>query len=145
MKKVVVFILLGLVLVSCNQYGKPKKPDNLIPEAKMVTILVDLSILSSAKGINKKILENNGISPEQYIYKTHGIDSLQFLNSNKYYSHNTEGYGVILSRVEDSLNKLKAKYQITVDETLSSDLENKQIKEKSNSTDSIKEKSKRIQ
>ncbi|EGV42142.2 DUF4296 domain-containing protein [Bizionia argentinensis JUB59] len=127
MKKVVVYSLLTLILVGCNPFSKPKKPKNLITKNDMVSILVDLSILSSAKGINKKILETNGISPEAYVYKTHNIDSLQFLNSNKYYSWYTEDYSLIIDRVEDSLNKLKVKYNTQFEENLIKEREAKQI------------------
>ena len=110
MKKGLIYICIAVFFFNCGQIGKPKQPKNLIPEKEMVTILVDLALLSSAKGVNKKILENHGISPEEYVYNTHNIDSLQFLESNKYYSHNTKEYEVILKSVEDSLQKLKSKY-----------------------------------
>ncbi|SFN41980.1 protein of unknown function [Bizionia echini] len=118
MKKGLIYICIAVFFFNCGQIGKPKKPKNLIPEKEMVTILVDLALLSSAKGVNKKILENHGISPEEYVYNTHNIDSLQFLESNKYYSHNTEEYEIILSSVEDSLKKLKLKYtdQLSINE-----------------------------
>ncbi|MBP92953.1 MAG: hypothetical protein CMC55_02415 [Flavobacteriaceae bacterium] len=110
MKKGLIYFCIAVFFFNCGQIGKPKKPKNIIPEKEMVTILVDLALLSSAKGVNKKILENHGISPEEYVYNTHNIDSLQFLESNKYYSHNTKEYEVILKSVEDSLQKLKSKY-----------------------------------
>ena len=61
-------------------------PDNLIPEEKMVDILYDMSLISVSKGINKRILENNGMKPKKYILKKYNIDSLQFVLSNEYYS-----------------------------------------------------------
>ncbi|OBX23121.1 MULTISPECIES: DUF4296 domain-containing protein [Bizionia] len=144
MRKVVTYVLLAIFVVNCSQFGKPKKPDNLISKKEMVSILVDLSLLSSAKGVNKRTLENNGISPEDYVYKTHQIDSLQFLNSNKYYSYNTEEYETILKNVEDSLNKLKQKYRKLVEESDTKELKAKQVKQNNTSKDSIRKKSREI-
>ena len=47
------------------------KPDNLIDKDKMVLVLIDLSLVSSAKGINKRRLENKGVTPDVYVYKKH--------------------------------------------------------------------------
>lgn len=140
MKKVVIYILLAAFVVNCTQFGKPKRPENLIAKKDMVAILVDLSLLSSAKGINKRTLEHNGISPEDYVYNTHQIDSLQFLNSNKYYSYNTKEYEAILKSVEDSLNKLKAKYRQVIEESIVQKSDVKQLNTKKITRDSIRRK-----
>ncbi|WP_417238497.1 DUF4296 domain-containing protein [Bizionia sp.] len=145
MKKVVIYILLAAFVVNCTQFGKPKKPENLIAKKAMVAILVDLSLLSSAKGINKRTLEHNGISPEDYVYKTHQIDSLQFLNSNKYYSYNTKEYEAILKSVEDSLNKLKEKYKQVIEESNAQKPELKSLDPKQTSRDSVRRKSRKIE
>ncbi|MFC5193918.1 DUF4296 domain-containing protein [Bizionia hallyeonensis] len=140
MKKIVIYILLAAFVINCTQFGKPKKPENLIAKKDMVAILVDLSLLSSAKGANKRTLEHNGISPEDYVYNTHQIDSLQFLNSNKYYSYNTKEYETILKNVEDSLKKLKEKYKKIVEENETQELLSKELQSKKSSKDSITKK-----
>lgn len=144
MKKTVIYICLILFVVSCKQFGKPDKPDNLIPEGDMVTILIDLSLLSSAKGVNRKILENEGISPEEYVYKTHNIDSLQFLNSNRYYAYNTDVYTIILNRVGDSLKKLKVEYNKRIKQDDTNLLNAKAIERGSVAADSLKNKSRKM-
>lgn len=144
MKKVIIYCLLLVLVFGCSELGKPKKPDNLIPEKDMVAILVDLAVLSSAKGVNKMTLQNNGISPEEYVYKTHKIDSLQFLNSNNYYAYKTENYEAILKRVEDSLKSLKSLYQIEVEELDTKTVNVKTTEVKKSSTDSIRKKSRKV-
>ena len=74
-------------------------PDNLIAEEKMVDILYDMSLISVSKGINKRILENNGMKPKKYILKKYNIDSLQFVLSNEYYSKDLERYLKIYEEV----------------------------------------------
>ncbi len=62
--------------------------------------MYDVFLLNAAKGINKKILEKNGISPQEYVYKKHNIDSLQFALSNNYYSYDTKTYEKIMENVK---------------------------------------------
>lgn len=109
MRKVVYFIVCFLIL-ACNNSQEPKKPKNLISKDKMVDVLIDLSIISSAKGVNKKVLENKGITPDEYVYNRHQIDSTQFSESNIYYSFFVDDYKIILERVQDSLDKLRFKF-----------------------------------
>ena len=87
-------------------------PDNLIAEEKMVDILYDMSLISVSKGINKRILENNGMKPKKYILKKHNIDSLQFVLSNEYYSKDLEKY---LKIYEQVLNKLEINRDVIMD------------------------------
>ena len=89
---------------------EPDKPKNLISEDKMVNVLIDLSLLSSAKGVNKKLIERNGVTPDEYVYKRHEIDSTQFVESNAYYSYYIDDYKLILKRVQDSLDDLRFQY-----------------------------------
>ena len=78
----------------------------------MVDILYDMSLISVSKGINKSVLENNGMKPKKYILKKYNIDSLQFVLSNEYYSKDLEKY---LKIYEQVLNKLEMNREIIVD------------------------------
>lgn len=107
-------LIIGFILLaftSCYKVKKPNKPENLIPKDKMVSILIDMSIMSSAKGVNKKLLENNGIVPEAYIYEKHEIDSTMFAESNSYYAFDIETFDDIYKKVHDSLTVLRDKYK----------------------------------
>ena len=101
------YFLLLLLIFSCksNNVNKPKKPDNLISKNKMIEVIYDISLINSAKGINKKLIENEGIVPEEYIYKKHNIDSLQFVLSNEYYAYNLKTYEDIYDGVKLKLEK----------------------------------------
>ena len=87
-------------------------PVNLISEDKMIEILYDMSLISVSKGINKRIIENNGMKPKKYILKKHNIDSTQFVASNEYYSKDLEVY---LSIYEEVLKKLQSNREIVID------------------------------
>ncbi|QCE41473.1 DUF4296 domain-containing protein [Psychroserpens sp. NJDZ02] len=106
-----IYILLVLLFVSCYGVQKPDKPDDLLSEDKMVDVLVDLTIMSSAKGINKRELENRGIMPDSFIYNKHKIDSAQFVSSNDYYAYDIEKYNEMYVKVKTKLEDLRAFYK----------------------------------
>ena len=110
MKKLITVLL---IFTSCSFVNVENEiPDNLIAEEKMVDIIYDMSIISVSKGVNKRILENNGMRPKDYILNKYEIDSLQFVVSNKYYSQNLEKY---LHIYENVLNKLEKKREEITD------------------------------
>ena len=111
MKKI---LIITLIFYSCNLINKEKNniPENLISEEKMINIIYDMSLISVSKGINKQILENNGMKPKTYILNKHKIDSLQFVKSNEYYSKDLEKYLYIYESV---LKKLELNKETVID------------------------------
>lgn len=110
--KRIISIYISLLLMSCYNVNKPKKPENLIPKDRMVEIIIDMALFSSVKGLNKYELQQYGVMPVDYIYKKHHIDSLQFALSNEYYAYDIDEYESIYERVHDSLQALKEKYKL---------------------------------
>ena len=78
----------------------------------MSEIIYDMTLISVSKGVNRKILENNGFKPTSYILKKYAIDSIDFIRSNIYYSSNLDMY---LSIYQNVLNKLEKNKQIISD------------------------------
>ena len=103
MQKYIVAIFLGLFF-SCNE-KVVEKPENLIPEAKMASILYDISLLNAGKIINEGVLNQYDIEPMGYIYDKYGIDSLQFVKSDTYYASIPTVYEDIYTKVKDRLEK----------------------------------------
>ncbi len=101
MKKVI-FLALTIVLVSCAE-KLLEKPENLIPEAKMVEILNDLAIVNAARVTNVEVLRDHNITPMQYIFSKYDIDSLQFVESDRYYASIPELHEKIYVAVEEKL------------------------------------------
>lgn len=110
MTRTILIVLLFLMSLSCGN-DLVKKPSDLISETKMVDIIVDFALLNSGAGIDKNILADAGITPENHVYKKYGIDSLQFAASNNYYAHNIDAYRDIYSRVKSKLNNKKEEYK----------------------------------
>lgn len=110
-QNIVIYIFITLLFVSCYGIDRPKKPENLMSKDKMVDVLVELALVSSAKGINKRELENKGIVPDTFVYKKHKIDSTIFANSNNYYAYDIDEYSQIYKDVRDSLESLRTFYK----------------------------------
>ena len=128
MKRILIF-LIAVSIIGCNYADKPIKPDNLISKDKMVDILYDVFVINAAKGTSKRILEDNGIYPEDYVFKKHQIDSAQFAQSNEYYGFHVEEYESIITRLEDRFNRDKDTFQAKID---------KEKEDKQRKKDSIK-------
>lgn len=118
-----------LLFSGCEDEIKPKKPSNLIAEEEMVDILYEVYILHAAKGLNKKLLELNGVNPETYIFEKYKIDSLQFAQSNNYYSYWPERYQSIIDSVKSRVVRLKDVYE---DERDAEELEKKRRRDSVN-------------
>lgn len=113
MKKIIV-ILIGILIVGCSGSNRPPKPDNLISKETMSDIIYDVFLLNAAKGINKRILEQNGVFPQEYVYKKYKIDSLQFALSNDYYSYDTKSYEAIMAKVKLKIEEEKKKNEALI-------------------------------
>jgi hypothetical protein len=139
MKKIFFIIV---ILFGCNKnIQKTPMPDNLISEEKMVDVIYEMTLMSVSKGVNRRILENNGVIPEKYIFEKYNIDSLQFVLSNEFYSNDLNKYLDIYNRVKEKLQENK---QIIMDsiENYKKDRAKRSLeivkREKSKTIDSIK-------
>lgn len=103
---------------SCNsnKIDKPKKPDNLLSKDKMVDILYDMAIVNAAKGTNKKMIQRRGLNPKEFVFNKHNIDSLQFAESNNYYTYYPQTYENIYEKVRFKLENRKKGYKAILDE-----------------------------
>lgn len=110
MNRYIIIVIIALSIFSCNKIDKPKKPDNLISKESMVDIITDISLMTAAKGMNKGLLEENAINPQNYIYNKYSIDSIQFEESNNYYAYDVKEYEEIYLTVKERLEVQKAEY-----------------------------------
>lgn len=95
--------------VSCQDLKRSEKPDDLIPESKMIDVLTEISLLHAARNYNKQKLEATGLNPDTYIYEKFGIDSLQFERSSDWYSENYAQYEGIYDSVKARVQIMKIK------------------------------------
>lgn len=91
-------------LTSCSE-KLLEKPENLIARDKMVEVLKDLAIINAAKTTNSAKLREKNIDPMAYIFEKYSIDSVQFVESDKYYASLPVQYESIYKEVESRLDK----------------------------------------
>ena len=111
MKKVLCVLFL-LVISSCGE-KLLDKPEDLIPKDKMINILKDLTILNSAKNTNAYVFHGNNIEPTSFVFSKYGIDSLQFVTSDKYYASLPNEYEAIYAEIDRQLEEEKILLQET--------------------------------
>lgn len=107
MRKLFLLSSLLVFMTSCYKYNKPSKPDYLISKKDMVNILVDIRLIKSVTGVERKKLDSLNVEVNTYVYNKYNIDSVAFAQSNQYYSYHLEDYEEIYAKVDDSLLKLK--------------------------------------
>ena len=98
------------LLSSCQDLQRTKRPDDLIPEEKMVDIITEVSLLQGARSYHKEILEQNGLNPREYIWRRFDVDSSQFARSSNFYAENYEQYQRIYDSVKSRLEEMKDVY-----------------------------------
>ena len=96
--------LIGLLflMIGCNK--AVEKPNNLIEKDKMINILYDMSLLEAIKTQNV----NGGISNKNandFLYKKYKIDSVQLVQSNKYYAADIDDYKKMIQEVKRRLEE----------------------------------------
>ncbi len=103
------YLVIGLVFiaVSCQTVQERQAPENLIPKETMTHILTDLYISNAARSINNKVIKEYQIQLDSVIYTKYQIDSLQFAESNAYYSANIKEYTQLMKVLEERLLVLK--------------------------------------
>lgn len=106
MRFALVFIFI-LAIFGCQNVEKPEQPEDLIAEEMMVDIFTDIYLSNAAKSVNNKVLRQNGVKLDSFIYRKYRIDSLQFVRSNAYYSSDLDTYAEIFMAVEKKLTVLK--------------------------------------
>lgn len=75
----------------------------------MVDVLTEIALLNAARNYNKQKLEETGIDPHTYIFERFNIDSVQFEQSNNYYSEQYSDYERIYDSVKVRLQVIKTR------------------------------------
>jgi len=103
------YLLIIVLIIGCSE----NVPDNLIDKEKMENIIFDIMILNASSGFDLKVDKN--LLSDEFIYKKYNIDSLQFFESELYYSKNPrdhyEIYAKVKIRILKSIDSLKNIYK----------------------------------
>jgi hypothetical protein len=82
-------LVLVLILISCDKSFKAPKPDVLIEQAQMENILYDINLLKAARSKSFKMLKDNNVKADVYIYNKYKIDSTTLRQNIAYYATNS--------------------------------------------------------
>lgn len=103
-----------LFLTACQTIERNKKPENLIPEDKMVEVLMDVHLFNAAKSVNRLPLQQTGMTPHQFIYEKHQIDSVAYEQSNAYYGTDLDKFEELHTKVKTRLEQRKKEVDTTI-------------------------------
>jgi hypothetical protein len=106
MKKI--FILLILIM-SCSDQNSPT---DLMSEQQMVDFLLDINIINSSRAYRNNSDLNYYNIKDTFLYEKHNIDSLQFVNSNSYYSSKPKQYLRIYFELQKKMKFIKDSIEI---------------------------------
>ena len=101
MKNIIFILLILIVPLSCGL--SDKKPDNLIDKELMENIIFDILILNSIN-VNSLMSKIEVISDE-LIFERYSVDSIQFYESEIYYSKRPRDHFEIYSNVKRRILK----------------------------------------
>ncbi|RFN59395.1 DUF4296 domain-containing protein [Marixanthomonas ophiurae] len=101
------FFILFFAAFGCQSVEKPKKPDNLISEEKMIEIMMESYISNAARSVNNRKIRSYGLKLDSVIYAKYNVDSTQVSNSNNYYAANLEDYESMFQIIDERLKALK--------------------------------------
>ncbi|MDO6471107.1 DUF4296 domain-containing protein [Maribacter sp. 1_MG-2023] len=110
MKHLLFLVVAMFILSSCAE-ELVEKPDNLIPEDKMVAVIKEMAIVNAAKATNLSKLRENGVEPTSFIFKKFEIDSAQFVDSDRYYASKPLRYENMYKKVESDLEDQRLKLE----------------------------------
>tara|TARA_B100001059_G_scaffold58081_1_gene53387 strand:+ start:2099 stop:2470 length:372 start_codon:yes stop_codon:yes gene_type:complete len=106
MKKI--FILL-ILIISCSDQNSPT---DLMSEEQMVDFLLDINIINSSRAYRNNSDLNYYNIKDTFLYKKHNIDSIQFVNSNSYYSSKPKKYLRIYFELQKKMRSIKDSIEI---------------------------------
>jgi hypothetical protein len=110
MNKFFSILLVSIFLINCTSNTIIKKPDNLIPKKQMVNLLTDLLLASGAENV-KNLQLKRSVNYFPLVFEKYQIDSVQFKESNYYYSTKVDEYDEIIREVKVRLENLKNQYE----------------------------------
>ena len=101
--KTVIAIFIVFIIAACSN-AAVEKPEKLIEEEQMVNIIYDLAILEAVRSRTP----SQTVNPNTYILKKYKVDSLQFVQNNRYYASDIENYKKLYEKVEERIKTEKS-------------------------------------
>lgn len=120
--KILKFILLFTLIISCKQDVPVDEPENLLSKDKMVNILYDVALLQASVNYKPEIV-NDSINVEQYIYEKYNIDSITFYQNQKFYASDVKELRSIYKQVLEKIKQEEGKLNESTNEEINENKE----------------------
>lgn len=143
MKALYAFILI-LLLLGCEENVNYKAPKDLISKSEMTDLLYDMHLVVGTSNVQNIYLEKNR-NYMSLIYEKYGIDSIQFAESNMYYTSQIQEYEEIFEEVERRMKVLKEHYEAKMDSIMGVEMTERKAKERQDSIMKAQMKNQKIQ
>jgi len=108
------YIIILVLLVSCEGKTNYKKPNDLIAKDQMMDLLTDMHLAIGATSVNN-IYSEKSKKYMSLIFDKYKIDSARFSSSNLYYTSNVDEYKKMYEEIEKRLKDLQSQYDIESD------------------------------
>lgn len=110
----VIFIL--IIMVACKKEQQPViVPECLLSSEEMINMMVDLTLVKSAKSVARQGLRDSGIKPMEYLYVKHGVDTIVIRENLEYYNSDLKKSKKLYEDVASVLKKRQEVLQIVID------------------------------
>lgn len=121
-----VILILLFVTVSCDKSFKTSEPDNLIEQDVMEEILYDIKLLQASKSKKYKILKDNNVQADAYIYNKYKIDSITLRQNIEYYA--TDSFKES-KKIEERIRLRFVADKEAIEKVIEEELKDKKIKD----------------
>lgn len=138
-KHYILVLILGAVLISCQDIEDTEKPDDLIAEEKMVNVLVDMLKVSATQNYSDIQYRKRGVNAKELVFEKYGIDSLELRKSTTYYSEHFEINERIYDSVRERLRRRDTKLDSLVERQKKADFKKNHPTEKSRKVKGIED------
>ena len=116
MNKIISFLVIFILVLSCTSNTIYKKPDDLIQKDLMIELIGQMQIANAARS-SKNLNKERSLEYMSLVYNKYGIDSARFARSNFYYSTKIDEYKKMMQQVKTDLNQLKKHQDVIVKES----------------------------
>lgn len=119
-------LILLLVTVSCDKKYEAPKPENMIDQPTMEKILYDIKLLKASKSKSFKVLKDNNVQADLYIYEKYKIDSITLRQNIEYYA--TASF----KKSKQIEEKIKLQFQadkVAVEKSIADKLKEEEVKD----------------
>jgi hypothetical protein len=133
-----------LFLFACKENVNYIKPENLISKSQMTDMLFDMHLVVGTSNVKNLNLEKNR-NYMSLVYEKYGVDSIQFAESNLYYTAQIQEYEEIFEEVQRRMKILKETYEARMDSIMGLQDTEKKAKEKRDSIIKAQRENQRLQ